>query len=147
MESLNDNWGVFFSKLDKVKQTRNGIEALCPSHNDKNPSPTIINRTEAYRAQSTDQRNRTLLRVPWRRFGPGDSLRPRTRRQPYELVAAGGRILRRISLHHLRPPGLGGLHRRARLSAARELHRRPDRTFGLPQGRQDVLGGPVDGRF
>ena len=40
MESLNDNWGVFFSKLDKVKQTRNGIEALCPSHDDKNPSLT-----------------------------------------------------------------------------------------------------------
>ena len=40
MESLNDNWRLFCSKLDKVKQTRNGIEALCPSHNDKLPSLT-----------------------------------------------------------------------------------------------------------
>jgi len=26
---------MFCSKPDKVKQTRNGIEALCPAHEDK----------------------------------------------------------------------------------------------------------------
>ncbi len=40
METLTRNWDLFCSKLDKVKQTRNGIEALCPSHDDKNPSLT-----------------------------------------------------------------------------------------------------------
>ena len=40
METLNENWDLFSSKLDKVKQTKNGIEALCPSHNDKSPSLT-----------------------------------------------------------------------------------------------------------
>ena len=40
METLNENWDLFCSKLDKVKQTKNGIEALCPSHNDKSPSLT-----------------------------------------------------------------------------------------------------------
>jgi len=40
MESLNEDWRLFCSKLDKVKQTKNGIEALCPSHNDKSPSLT-----------------------------------------------------------------------------------------------------------
>ena len=40
MNTLNDNWDLFCSKLEKVKQTSNGIEALCPSHNDKSPSLT-----------------------------------------------------------------------------------------------------------
>jgi hypothetical protein len=40
MESLDENWSFFCSKLEKVKQTSNGIEALCPSHNDKSPSLT-----------------------------------------------------------------------------------------------------------
>ena len=40
MESLNENWGLFCSKLDKIKHNNNSIVALCPSHNDKNPSLT-----------------------------------------------------------------------------------------------------------
>ena len=40
MEILNENWGLFCSKLKKVKQTSNGIEALCPAHDDKSPSLT-----------------------------------------------------------------------------------------------------------
>ena len=40
MEILNENWGLFCSKLKKVKQTSNGIEALCPAHEDKSPSLT-----------------------------------------------------------------------------------------------------------
>jgi len=40
METLNDNWGLFCSKLKKVKQTNNGIEALCPAHDDKKASLT-----------------------------------------------------------------------------------------------------------
>jgi hypothetical protein len=40
MESLNDNWRLFCSKLEKVKPTSNGIEALCPAHDDKSPSLT-----------------------------------------------------------------------------------------------------------
>ena len=40
MESLDENWNFFCSKLEEVKQTKNGIEALCPSHNDKSPSLT-----------------------------------------------------------------------------------------------------------
>jgi len=40
METLNENWGLFCSKLEKVKQTSNGIEALCPAHDDKKASLT-----------------------------------------------------------------------------------------------------------
>ena len=40
MESLNENWELFCSKLEKVKQTSNGIEALCPAHDDISPSLT-----------------------------------------------------------------------------------------------------------
>ena len=40
MNTLNENWDLFCSKLKQVKPTRNGIEALCPAHDDKNPSLT-----------------------------------------------------------------------------------------------------------
>jgi len=40
MEALNKNWGLFCSKLEKVKPTSNGIKALCPSHDDKKASLT-----------------------------------------------------------------------------------------------------------
>ena len=40
MESLNENWELFCTKLEKVKQTSNGIEALCPAHDDISPSLT-----------------------------------------------------------------------------------------------------------
>ena len=40
MNTLNENWELFCSKLEQVKPTSNGIEALCPSHDDKNPSLT-----------------------------------------------------------------------------------------------------------
>jgi len=35
MESLNEYWSLFCSKLNKIKTTSNGIEALCPAHEDK----------------------------------------------------------------------------------------------------------------
>ena len=40
MESLNDNWRLFCSKLKRAKKTSNGIQALCPAHDDKSPSLT-----------------------------------------------------------------------------------------------------------
>ena len=40
MESLNEDWRSFCSKLFKIKKTSNGIEALCPAHEDKSPSLT-----------------------------------------------------------------------------------------------------------
>ena len=38
MNTLNENWELFCSKLEQVKHNKNGIAALCPSHNDKKPS-------------------------------------------------------------------------------------------------------------
>jgi len=38
MNTLNENWELICSKLEQVKHNKNGIAALCPSHNDKNPS-------------------------------------------------------------------------------------------------------------
>ena len=38
MNTLVDNWELFCSKLEQFKQNKNSIVALCPSHNDKNPS-------------------------------------------------------------------------------------------------------------
>ena len=35
METLYGNWDLFCSKLEQVKLTCNGIEALCPAHDDK----------------------------------------------------------------------------------------------------------------
>ena len=40
MKTLLENWSLFCSKLEKVKQTSNGIEALCPAHDDKKASLT-----------------------------------------------------------------------------------------------------------
>jgi len=40
MESLSGNWVLLRSKLKKVNPTVNGIEALCPSHDDKKASLT-----------------------------------------------------------------------------------------------------------
>jgi hypothetical protein len=40
METLINNWDLFCSKLEQVKQNNNSIVALCPSHDDKNPSLT-----------------------------------------------------------------------------------------------------------
>jgi len=40
MKTLLENWSLFCSKLEKVKQTSNGIEALCPVHDDKKASLT-----------------------------------------------------------------------------------------------------------
>ena len=45
MESLNENWGLFCSKLEQVKPTSNGIEALWPAHDDK--KATLSARLEA----------------------------------------------------------------------------------------------------
>jgi len=38
MEALYKNWELFRSKLQQVKPTSNGIEALCPAHDDKTAS-------------------------------------------------------------------------------------------------------------
>ena len=40
MKTLLENWSLFCSKLEKVKPTSNGIEALCPAHDDKKASLT-----------------------------------------------------------------------------------------------------------
>jgi hypothetical protein len=46
MNTLDRNWDLFCSKLKQVKPTRNGIEALCPAHDDKNPSLTAFYNNE-----------------------------------------------------------------------------------------------------
>ena len=38
--NLDETWKVFCSKLQKIKTTSNGIEALCPAHEDKKASLT-----------------------------------------------------------------------------------------------------------
>ena len=38
MEALYKNWELFRSKLQQVKPTSNGIEALCHAHDDKTAS-------------------------------------------------------------------------------------------------------------
>ncbi len=40
MKTQLENWSLFCSKLENVKQTSNGIEALCPAHDDKKASLT-----------------------------------------------------------------------------------------------------------
>ena len=38
METLKDNWALIYSKLEQIKPTSNGIDALCPAHDDKTAS-------------------------------------------------------------------------------------------------------------
>ena len=40
MNTLNINWELFCSKLEQIKYNNNNIVAICPSHDDKNPSLT-----------------------------------------------------------------------------------------------------------
>ena len=40
MNTLEENWDLFCSKLEQVKHNDNSIVAICPSHEDKNPSLT-----------------------------------------------------------------------------------------------------------
>jgi hypothetical protein len=40
MNTLDRNWELFCSNLEQVKHNNNSIVALCPSHDDKNPSLT-----------------------------------------------------------------------------------------------------------
>ena len=46
MEALYKNWELFHSKLQQVKPTSNGIEALCPAHDDKTASLSARLETE-----------------------------------------------------------------------------------------------------
>jgi len=46
MNTLVDNWELFCSKLEQVKHNKKGIAALCPSHNDENPSLTASCNSE-----------------------------------------------------------------------------------------------------
>ena len=46
MEALYKNWELFRSKLQQVKPTSNGIEALCPAHDDKTASLSARLETE-----------------------------------------------------------------------------------------------------
>jgi len=46
MNTLDRNWGLFCSKLEQVKHNNNSIVALCPSHNDENPSLTASCNSE-----------------------------------------------------------------------------------------------------
>ena len=40
MNTLEENWDLFCSKLEQAKLNNNRIVAICPSHEDKNPSLT-----------------------------------------------------------------------------------------------------------
>ena len=46
MQTLSNNWDLFCSKLEQVKHNNNSIVALCPSHNDENPSLTASCNSE-----------------------------------------------------------------------------------------------------
>ena len=72
METLNENWGLFCSKLEKVKQTSNGIEALCPAHDDKKASLTASRNGEKilFKCQAGCINNEILqiIDMEWNQF-------------------------------------------------------------------------------
>jgi hypothetical protein len=72
METLNENWGLFCSKLEKVKQTSNGIEALCPAHDDKKASLTASCKGEKilFKCQAGCVNNEILqtINMEWNQF-------------------------------------------------------------------------------
>ena len=72
MKTLLENWGIFCSKLEKVKQTSNGIEALCPAHDDKNASLTASCKGEKilFKCQAGCVNNEILqtINMEWNQF-------------------------------------------------------------------------------
>ena len=72
MKSLLENWSLFCSKLEKVKQTSNGIEALCPAHDDKKASLTASRNGEKilFKCQAGCVNNEILqtINMEWNQF-------------------------------------------------------------------------------
>ena len=47
MTTLKENWNLFRSQLNGIKETANGIEARCPAHEDNHASLTgLLQRRE-----------------------------------------------------------------------------------------------------
>ena len=38
MATIQDNWNLLCSKLERVNPSRNGIDAIRPAHDDKKPA-------------------------------------------------------------------------------------------------------------
>ncbi len=72
MKTLLENWSLFCSKLEKVKQTSNGIEALCPAHDDKKASLTASRNGEKilFKCQAGCINNEILqiIDMEWNQF-------------------------------------------------------------------------------
>jgi len=72
MKTLLENWSLFCSKLEKVKQTSNGIEALCPAHDDKKASLTASRNGEKilFKCQAGCVNNEILqtINMEWNQF-------------------------------------------------------------------------------
>ena len=72
MKSLNESWSLFCSKLEKVKTTSNGIEALCPAHDDKKASLTASRNGEKilFKCQAGCINNEILqiIDMEWNQF-------------------------------------------------------------------------------
>jgi putative DNA primase/helicase len=72
MKTLLENWSLFCSKLEKVKQTSNGIEALCPVHDDKKASLTASLNGEKilFKCQAGCGNNEILqtINMEWNQF-------------------------------------------------------------------------------
>ena len=72
MKTLLENWSLFCSKLEKVKQTSNGIEALCPAHDDKKASLTASRNGEKilFKCQAGCVNNEILqiIDMEWNQF-------------------------------------------------------------------------------
>jgi len=72
MKTLLENWSLFCSKLEKVKQTSNGIEALCPAHDDKKASLTASRNGEKilFKCQAGCVNNDILqtINMEWNQF-------------------------------------------------------------------------------
>jgi hypothetical protein len=72
MKTLLENWSLFCSKLENVKQTSNGIEALCPAHDDKKASLTASRNGEKilFKCQAGCVNNEILqtINMEWNQF-------------------------------------------------------------------------------
>jgi hypothetical protein len=72
MKTLLENWSLFCSKLENVKQTSNGIEALCPAHDDKKASLTASRNGEKilFKCQAGCVNNEILkiIDMEWNQF-------------------------------------------------------------------------------
>ena len=110
MEALNKNWELFRSKLQLVKPTSNGIEALCPAHDDKKASLTasLTNEKILFKCQAGCSFESVVSALGMEEnqfFAPKETTLPKIIVAKYKYEGKdGGHVFNAVSYTHLTLP-------------------------------------------